>query len=106
MVACIHGNLCRAILNRTGYIYSKRCPNRCEFYEPKHNNEDKTCTMLMTGYPRYECSLCGNIVNTANGNKPINKMSREELVNYINKLNITLFKIVDNQGCETRDDDN
>lgn len=36
----------------------------------------------------------------------INKMSREELVDYINKLNITLFKIVDNQGCETRDDDN
>lgn len=70
MVACIHGNLCRAILNRTGYIYSKRCPNRCEFYEPKHNNEEKTCTMWMTGYLRYECSLCGNIVTTANGKKP------------------------------------
>ena len=36
----------------------------------------------------------------------IDKMSREELVDYINKLNITLFKIVDNHGCETRDDDN
>ena len=58
MAVCIHGNLCRAILNRTGYIYSKRCPNRCEFYEPKHHNEDKTCTMYMTGYSRYECSLC------------------------------------------------
>ena len=36
----------------------------------------------------------------------IDKMLMEELVDYINKLNITLFKIVDNQGCETRDDDN
>lgn len=36
----------------------------------------------------------------------IDKMSSEELVDYINKLNITLSKIVDNQRCETRDDDN
>ena len=31
---CIHGNLCRAIYNLTGCIYSVRCPYECEFYEP------------------------------------------------------------------------
>ena len=36
----------------------------------------------------------------------IDKMLMEELVDYINKLNITISKIVDNQRCETRDYEN
>ena len=31
---CIHGNLCRAIWNKKGYIYSVKCPYGCEFYKP------------------------------------------------------------------------
>lgn len=30
---CIHGNLCRAIWKKIGYIYSVKCPYECEFYK-------------------------------------------------------------------------
>ena len=49
MAVCVHGNLCRAILNRTGHIYSNSCPHGCEFYQLKHHNEDKTCSMCEWG---------------------------------------------------------
>ena len=30
---CIHGNLCRVIWTRIGYIHSVNCPYGCEFYK-------------------------------------------------------------------------
>lgn len=35
---CIHGNLCRAYLNKYRRIYSNKCPHNCEFYEPDNTN--------------------------------------------------------------------
>lgn len=31
---CVHGNLCRVIWKRIGYIHSVKCPYGCEFYKP------------------------------------------------------------------------
>lgn len=30
---CIHGDLCRVIWKRIGYIHSVKCPYGCEFYK-------------------------------------------------------------------------
>ena len=32
---CEHGDLCHTIWKRTHYIYSIKCPYKCEFYKPK-----------------------------------------------------------------------
>lgn len=42
---CIHGNLCRVIWKRIGYIHSNKCPYGCEFYkgyeEKRRNNNEQ-----------------------------------------------------------------
>lgn len=35
MSICIHGNLCREIYKKTGYIHSRTCPKNCKYFEPK-----------------------------------------------------------------------
>lgn len=37
--ACIHGNLCREIWIKTGYIYSVKCPFECKFYKSAEEGE-------------------------------------------------------------------
>ena len=32
---CIHGNLCRAYLNKFGRIFSNTCPANCKYYLPQ-----------------------------------------------------------------------
>lgn len=39
--ACVHGNLCRAIWNKIGYIHSVKCPFGCEFYKSVKEGEEK-----------------------------------------------------------------
>ena len=43
MSVCIHGNLCREIYKKTGYIHSHTCPSNCKYYEEKKKvkNENK-----------------------------------------------------------------
>lgn len=33
MSVCIHGNLCREIYKKTGYIHSQTCPSNCKYFE-------------------------------------------------------------------------
>ena len=41
MSVCVHGNLCRDIYKKTGFIYSKKCPDACPYFEEKYKQDDK-----------------------------------------------------------------
>ena len=41
MSVCIHGNLCKEIYKKTGFINSKSCPKGCPFFEEKYKKADK-----------------------------------------------------------------
>ena len=36
MGVCIHGNLCRDILKKSGFIYCRNCPIGCPYFEEKY----------------------------------------------------------------------
>lgn len=52
MIVCIHGNLCREIYKKTGYILSLDCPLNCKYFEEKKKYGVKVVT-------RGNCVLCG-----------------------------------------------
>lgn len=39
MSVCIHGNLCRDIFKKTGYIRSASCPKNCKYFEELSQNQ-------------------------------------------------------------------
>lgn len=48
MSICTHGNLCREIYKRTGYIHSCTCPKNCKYFEElsqKHKAASDTLTV-------------------------------------------------------------
>jgi hypothetical protein len=38
MSICIHGNLCRDIYKKIGFIYDKKCPIACPYFEEKYKD--------------------------------------------------------------------
>ena len=40
MSVCVHGNLCRDIHKKTGFIYSKKCTTACPYFEEKYKQDN------------------------------------------------------------------
>lgn len=60
MSVCIHGNLCREIYEKTGYIHSTSCPRKCQFFKEAQkidckSTECETCIHHKPGNPYCEC---------------------------------------------------
>lgn len=54
---CIHGNLCRAYLNKFGRIFSNTCPANCKFYAPLPQSEPYTSFYWNNNNRKYYCKL-------------------------------------------------
>lgn len=73
MTKCVHGNVCRAWMRKTGSIapLTVKCPNKCPFYEPDFDTRahirkpELTCRNFggeegTNGeYYDFACSACG-----------------------------------------------
>lgn len=55
MSVCIHGNLCQEIYRKTGYIYSRTCPNNCKYFEKLHQKQEPKTGRWIED----KCSVCG-----------------------------------------------
>lgn len=60
MSVCIHGNLCREIYTKTGFIYSSKCPSNCPYFEEKYNKGHWILAdgQNKDGNYRFICSEC------------------------------------------------
>lgn len=54
MSICIHGNLCREIYKKTGYINSQTCPSNCKYFEEKKELKNGTPTIIERDNKEYK----------------------------------------------------
>lgn len=65
MSVCLHGNLCREIYTKTGFIYSSKCPSNCPYFEEKYNKGH----WLYIDERKAKCSQCGYTQITGGADK-------------------------------------
>ena len=63
MSVCVHGNLCRDIHKKTGFIYSKKCPTTCPYFEEKYKQDNSNLKVK-----RVEIVLAESEVSDADSN--------------------------------------
>lgn len=60
MSICIHGNLCKTVYEKTGYIHSRSCPNNCKYFEEKKKGEWIEHERTDLGEVLNHCIECSN----------------------------------------------